>query len=204
MGNRQARDNSALMGGALIRSKAIFVVFLLLCGAHGLDRHYARGAAQFEIEGYFLGATPQELNMKIENDPRADGRYHEAEAGGVKLFFVKVQGRFQLYRIIKEQDIKPDTVLTVLDNLKARYGTPDSQQIKTRSIRPQNRTNYVTTVRNRAVWNISGTQEFIAEVESTRVVYELLDKDPENVRSSKKTEAPGGDGSRSKDWKADF
>jgi len=87
-----------------------------------------------------------------------------------------------LYRIVKEQAIEPNKVNSVLNNLKKRYGMPDKQQIKTGSVRPRNRKAYTTTVKNKAIWNISETQEFIAEIESKRVVYELLDHNPEKSK----------------------
>ena len=111
---------------------------------------------------------------------------YEVETNGVLLFFKKVRGTFRLYRIVKEQNIKPNKVKSVLGDLKSKYGTPDKQQIKTSSIRPQNRSRYTTTVKNKAIWNISESEEFIAAIESTRVVYELIDHNPEQSKPRQK------------------
>jgi hypothetical protein len=167
-------------------------------------RHQVLCGSSYQIDGFYLGATPEELNVKVEDDLSLEEKYYETEADGVLLFFVKVKGTFRLYRIVKEQPIKPEKIKSVLDNLKARYGTPDKQQIKTSSTRPQNRAQYITTVKNRAVWNVSETQEFIAEIESKRVVYELLDNDPENIKSSRKQDVREGEDFGAEGWEADF
>ena len=70
-----------------------------------------------------------------------------------------------MYRIVKEQAIEPNKVNPVLNNLKKRYGMPGTQQIKTGSVRPRNKRAYTATVKNKVIWNISETQEFIAEIE---------------------------------------
>ncbi len=88
--------------------------------------------------------------------------------------------------------------------MKARYGTPDKQQIKTASVRPRNKASYTTTVRNKAIWNISETQEFVAEVESKRVVYELLDHDPESIKSPQNTETSENGGTSTEGWNPDY
>ena len=143
-------------------------------------------ASSFHIDGFYLGATPKEVNIKVETDPLQNEKYYEVESNDVRLFFVTVKGTLRLHRIVKTQAINPNKIKSALDNLKGKYGTPDKQQIKTSSIRPPNRSSYITTVKNRAIWNISDTQEFIAEIESKQIVYELLDNDPENIKSSLK------------------
>ena len=109
-----------------------------------------------------------------------------------------------MYRIVQEEAIKSNNVNAVLGKLKARYGIPDKQQIKTSGMRPKNRANYTTTVKNKAIWNISETQEFIAEIESRRVVYELLDHSPENIKSPEKTEAPEDERLGTEGWNPDY
>ena len=109
-----------------------------------------------------------------------------------------------MYRIVQEQAIEPNKVNSVLNNLKKRYGMPDKQQIKTGSVRPRNRKAYTTTVKNKAIWNISETQEFIAEIERKRAVYELLDNNPENIKSSENTEASEGGELRPEGWNPDY
>jgi hypothetical protein len=42
-----------------------------------------------------------------------------------------------LYRIVQEEAIKSNNVTAVLGKLKARYGIPDKQQIKTSGMRPK-------------------------------------------------------------------
>ena len=89
-------------------------------------------------------------------------------------------------------------------SLKVKYGTPDKQQIKTSSVRPKNRASYITTVKNKAIWNISETQEFIAEIESKRVVYELLDHNPEKSKPQQNVGA-GEEGEFSTEgWDPDY
>ena len=163
------------------------VVTLLLCGM--LDLGFLQNGqcgAAYQLSGYYLGASLDQLNIKIEIDPLLEEKEYEVETNGVLLFFKKVRGTFRLYRIVKEQNIKPNKVKSVLGDLKSKYGTPDKQQIKTSSIRPQNRSRYTTTVKNKAVWNISESEEFIAAIESTRVVYELIDHNPEQSKPRQK------------------
>jgi len=180
------------------------VLMLLLCGVLnlGLLQKGQCGTA-YQISGYYLGASPDQLNIKIETDQMLEEKDYEVEANGVLLFFIKVRGTFRLYRIVKEQNIKPDKVKSVLDDLKSRYGTPDKQQIKTSSSRPQNRSRYTTTVKNKAIWNISESEEFIAEIESTRVVYELLDHNPEQSKSRQKGSSDEG-GLDAEGWDPDY
>ena len=109
-----------------------------------------------------------------------------------------------MYRIVQEEAIKSNNVNAVLGKLKARYGIPDKQQIKTSGMRPQNRANYTTTVKSKAIWNISETQEFIAEIESKRVVYELLEHNPENIKPVEKIEAPENGGLSTESWNPDY
>jgi len=109
-----------------------------------------------------------------------------------------------LYGIVKEQAIEPNKVSSVLNNLKKRHGMPDKQQIKTGSVRPRNKRAHTTTVKNKAIWNISETQEFIAEIERKRAVYELLDNNPENIKSPENTEASEGGELRTEGWNSDY
>jgi len=186
--------------------KTILVIILVgfFLQSPGL-RQLVYGVPPNEIDGFYLGASPQEVNVKVENDEsQSEKKYYETEAGGVLLFFVNVHGKYRLYRIVKEQTVEPEKIKSVLDDLKARYGTPDKQQIKTSSIRPPNSARYITTVKNRAVWNISETQEFVAEIESKRVIYELRDNDPENINSSRKAEVRKGEEPGKKGWQSDF
>ena len=164
----------------------------------------AKGAPAYNINGFYLGATPDDMGVTVEIDPLTEEKYYETEANGVQLFFVKIADTLRVYRIIQEEAIVSNNVNAVLGKLKARYGVPDKQQIKTSSVRPKNRANYTTTVKNKAIWNISETQEFIAEIESRRVIYELLDHNPENIAPPQKSDAPEGEVIGTEDWDPDY
>ena len=182
------------------------IIMLMLCSALlnlGLWQ-YVKCAPVYEISGFYLGATPEDVGVTVEVDPLFEEKYYEVEMNGVLLFFVQVKGALRLYRIVNEQAIGPNKVKSVLSNLKAKYGTPDKQQIKTSGVRPRNKASYTTTVKNKAIWQISETQEFIAEIESKRVVYELLEHNPENIAPSQKGEAPEGEGFGTEGWNPDY
>ena len=181
--------------------KALLITFLL--SSVGIWQ-YAQCAPAYQISGFYLGATPEELNIKVEIDPLLEEKYYEVETSGVRLFFVRDQKTLRLYRIVQEQAINPNKVRTVLDNLKAKYGTPDKQQIKTSGVRPKNSARYATIVKNKAIWTISETQEFIAEIESKRVVYELIEHNPENIKPVQKIEAPENGGLSTESWNPDY
>lgn len=158
----------------------------------------------FQINGYYLGATPEELGVTIESDLSLEEKFYEGEANGVRLFFVRVQDRLRVYRIVKEETVNQNTIKSILDKLKAQYGTPDKQQIKTSSVRPQNKTAYKTTVKNRALWDVSESQEFIAEVESNRIVFELIDHNPEKIRIINKSDSLGDGEFTVEGWDPDY
>ncbi|MEK6197114.1 MAG: hypothetical protein N2B58_02925 [Desulfobacterales bacterium] len=191
-----------------LKAQNIFIAILILlfCGAL-LNLGYwqqANCAPAYHIEGFYLGATPEDTGVTVEIDPLLEEKYYEVETNGVLLFFVKVGETLRLSRIVQEEAIKSNNVNDVLGKLKARYGIPDKQQIKTSGMRPKNRENYTTTVKNKAIWNISETQEFIAEIESRRVVYELLDHSPENIKPPEKTEAPEDERLGTEGWNPDY
>lgn len=180
----------------------VLVLSVLLNVAHWQN---ADSAESYQINGYYLGATPEEVNVRVDIDPLLEEKYYEVETKNeARLFFVRVRDNLRLYRIVKEEGTKPNNVKLILDSLKAKYGTPDKQQIKTSSVRPKRQMNYVTTVKNRAIWNISETQEFIAEIESKRVVYELIDHDPENVKASPKPGSSSDEGFTIEGWDPDY
>ena len=181
------------MKSFIIESQKILVtaLILLLCSGSlnlGLWRD-AKCASAYQISGFYLGGTPEDLGIKIEIDPLLEEKNYEVKKNGANLFFVRVKGELRLYRVVKEEAIKPKNLQTLLDGLKKNYGTPDRQQIKTTNVRPKNQKNYKTIVKNRAIWNIDESQEFIAEVESNRVVYELIEHNPGKIKRIKK---PGG------------
>jgi len=156
-------------------------IIVLLLPVLGLGRH-ATAADAFQISGYYLGATPKELGVAGEGDLNLGEKFFETEAKGARLFFIRVQDSLRLYRIIKEESTNEENIKSILEILKGKYGPPDKQQIKTSSIRPKYRMKYVTTAKNRAIWKISESQEFIAEIESNKISYELIDHDPENIK----------------------
>jgi hypothetical protein len=189
------------------KAHRVFLIMacILCCGLLNLGLlQQAHCAPAYQISGFYLGATPDDVGVTVEIDPEQEEKYYEVEVGGVLLFFIKVQDTLRLYRIVKEQAIEPNKVNSVLNNLKAQYGMPDKQQIKTGSVRPRNKRAYTTTVKNKAIWNISETQEFIAEIERKRAVYELLDNSPENIKSPESTEASEGGELRTEGWNPDY
>ena len=158
----------------------------------------------YQINGFYLGATPEELGVKGEKDFTLEEKYHEVETSGVSLFFIRIKDRFRVYRIVKEETTDPKRTKSILDSLKEKYGTPDKQQIKTSSVRPQNQKKYTTIVKNRALWNISASQEFIAEVESHRIVFELIDHNPQHIKSINQSDSFDNDGFTTEDWDPDY
>ena len=191
------------MGFFLKRCKVRIALFILLFLTLGGGRQ-AEGSRSFRINGYYLGATPEELGVKVESDFGLDDKFCETEINGVQLFFVRVRDRFRAYRIIKEEPARQENIKEILENLKARYGPPDKQQIKTSSDRPKYQMEYITTIKNRAIWNISAHQEFIAEIEGKKVVYELIDSNPENIEPAKRNNASGGDEFNDENWNPDY
>ena len=179
---------------------AIIILLFLSLGT----RSHVFAANVFQINGYYLGATPEELGVTVESDLNLEEKFYEAEENGVRLYFVRVQDRLHVYRIVKEEPVNQNTIKSVLDKLKAQYGTPDRQQIKTSSVRPQNKMEFRTTVKNRAVWNISESEEFITEVESNRIVYELIDHDPEQIKGINKPDAIGEGEFSADGWDPDY
>jgi hypothetical protein len=159
-----------------------FLCFVLV--SIGFWRDGASGPP-YKIGNYYLGATPDEIGVVIEIDPESKEQYYEIEANQILLFFIKETDtdELKLYRIVKEEHFKPDRAESILSNLKSTYGTPNSQEIKSESFRPQKQYKYVTTVKNKAIWNISETQDFVAEIEKNRVTFELIDHDPEGIGS---------------------
>lgn len=184
----------------------LFLAVLLSCNVmftYSL-KEQVYGAESFQIDGYYLGATPDQLGVTVDADPLLEEKYYEVDAGGVRLFFVRVKEHLHVYRIVKESGATQGSLTTLLDGLKQKHGTPDRQQIKTSSIRPQNQMKYRTTVKNRAIWNISESQEFIVEIESKRVVYELIDHNPEEIKIIKQSDIPENEGFTIEGWSPDF
>ena len=186
MTTRLFTNVSNLIGKTLV---ALFA-WLLLCGSSVM----AAAPASYEINGFYLGSNARDFGISFDSaDYFPDEKYFESESKGVRLFFVRINKDFRLYRIIREQKITPDRINATLKKLIKKYGTPDKQQIKTVSVRPRNKRKYTTSAKNKAFWKINETQEFIVEIESKRVVYELVDHDPEKATKATRP-TPGDDG----------
>ena len=161
-----------------------------------------QAAVKYHINGFYLGATPEDVGVIVEVDPEEDKKFYEVEEKGVRLFFVLVEGSFRVYRIIMENAVKQEGIKSIVDSLKARYGAPDKQQIKSVSMKSY-KGNLKTSIKNRAIWYISDSQSFIAEIESKRVIYELLDSQPEKIRPYSGFESLDSE-DFSGDWDADY
>ena len=99
------------MKSFIIKSHKILVtaLILLLCSASlnlGPWRD-AKCASAYQISGFYLGATPEDLGIKIEIDPLLEEKHYEVKKNGANLFFVRVKGELRLYRAVKEEAIKP-------------------------------------------------------------------------------------------------
>jgi hypothetical protein len=159
----------------------------------------------FEINGFYLGATPEELGVDVEADALLSDKYYEIDVDGVQLFFVRVKGRLRVYRIIKEEETSSQDVVALLRQLKKKYGIPDKQQIKTSSVRKKRQMKYSTVVKNKAIWKFAETNEFIAEIETSRVFFELIDHNPEQIKRITRPDFTGEEGFViDKDWDPDY
>ena len=47
---------------------------------------YVQCGPAYQISGFYLGATPETFNIKVETDPLLEEKYYEVETGGVRLF----------------------------------------------------------------------------------------------------------------------
>lgn len=173
--------------------------WLLLCGGTVLGAE----SVSYEINGFYLGANVEDLRITLEGSEFPDKKKFEAETKGTQLFFVRVKKEIRLYRIIREQKISPDRINATLKKLIRKYGTPDKQQIKTVSIRPKYNKKYNTIAKNKAFWKINETQDFIVEIESKRVVYELIDHDPQKTQKITKPTADD-DFTVDENWDPDY
>lgn len=140
-----------------------------------------RAAEDFTIKDYRLGTTPDELGIELEIDEESgEVSTQVMTADFVDLFFVRVGDNFRVYRIRKEEAVEKDKMDAHLQDLKTRYGIPKLQHIETSYSRvDQRKLRYVFSATNKATWKISETQEFIAWIALGRIVYELLDHDPQ-------------------------
>jgi hypothetical protein len=192
------------------RDKAYGVIIVLLL-SHFWFGQPVNAADAFQIKGYYLGATPEELGVTVDIDPDEQAQSLEAiGTGNVSIFFVRVGEQLRAHRIIKEEVVNKEDMQSTLKKLKEQYGIPEMQHIEASYIKKSPKImKYELISSNRALWNITESQEFIAWIEQGRIVYELLDHDPSNVKvrskpsstdeDEPKGDEPGGDG-----WETDF
>ena len=189
--------------GMKVTGKVLVVLFAL--GLFLGSTVLAAGPVAYEINGFYLGSRARDFGITFNTaNYFPDEKYFEAESKGIRLFYFRTQKEYRLYRIIKEDKITPDRINATLKKLIKKYGTPDKQQIKTVSVRPKNQRKYNTSAKNKAFWKINETQDFIVEIESKRVVYELVDSDPEKVTKATMP-AQGEDGfTIDESWDPDY
>jgi hypothetical protein len=182
-----------------------FILLVALCGM-GINLSSASGEPFFEINGYYLGATPEELGVTVESDAAFEKKYYESSGDGARLFFVRHKDRLRSYRIIVEISAKrPPQIQEILSQLKKKYGIPKMQLIKTSSVRKEPMLTYRTTVNNKAVWKISESQEFFAVVEPRRITLELIDHNPEKIKIIQKPDSLSDEGFMIDDgWDPDY
>jgi len=91
-----------------------------------------------------------------------------------------------------------------LDSLKEKRFQDITRVGDLSSVRPQNQMKYSTIVKNRALWNISASQDFIAEVESHRIVFELIDNNPQHIKAINKSDSFDDEGFTIEGWDPDY
>jgi hypothetical protein len=167
---------------------------------------HAADPPSYEINGFYLGSTAEDLGATIEDDGFPNKKEFEAKSKGVQLFFIRTKkNEYRLYRIISEKKVEPDKINSILKKLIRKYGTPDRQQVKTVSTRPKNKAKFSTTSKNKAIWKINESQEYIVEIEPKRVVFELIDHAPENLKGPQGSGDEDSDGFTVDDnWNSDY
>jgi hypothetical protein len=203
----KGKDRTKMKSFTIKSHKTLATALILLLCSGSLNLGFwrdAKCASAYQISGFYLGATPEDIGIKIEIDPLLEEKHYEVKKNDASLYFVRVKGKLRLYRIVKEEAAKPKNIQATLDGLKKNYGTPDRQEIKTSNVRPKNKKNYVTTVKNKALWNIDESQEFIVEIESNRIVYELIEHDPRKIKLIKKPDGAEDEGLTRENWNPDY
>jgi hypothetical protein len=174
---------------------------------------YAGAAEAFQVKGYYLGGTPEDFGVSLDNEEISDENTSQVMTPNfVNLFFVRVGENFRVYRIIKEEVVEEGKMDAALEDLKTSYGIPEFQHIEAAYLKANpTKMKYVLSAKNKATWKISETQEFIAWIEKGRIVYELMDHDPqkyqivskpevkEKAEPKEEEEAP-----KEKSWESDF
>ena len=184
------------------------IVLLLLSFCFG---QLANAAEAFQINGYYLGATPDEIDVIVDSDFKEEEKSYEViGAGNVSLFFVRVDDKLRVSRILKEEVVKDEDMESTLNDLKVKYGIPEMQHIEASYFKTSPKImKYTLTATNRASWNITESQEFIAWIAKGRILYELLDHDPQKPKKSQKPVPTGKDEPmdikpKSDGWESDF
>lgn len=194
---------------------ALFIGALLLNSCWSGQNAWA--AEAFQVKGYYLGGTPEDFGVSLEGEEvSADNTIQTMTSNFVNLFFVRVGENFRVYRIIKEEVIEEEKMDAALEDLKTKYGIPELQHIEAAYIKANpKKMMYVLSAKNRATWKISETQEFIAWIEKGRIVYELMDHDPQKYqivskpeviekKAEPKKEAPEKEAPEDESWESDF
>jgi hypothetical protein len=187
----------------------LIIVLLLVNFCFG---QLANAAEAFQIKGYYLGATPAELGITVDSDfDQEEQSYEVVGAGNVSLFFVRVGDKLRVYRILKEEVVSKENMESTLNDLKVKYGVPEMQHIEASYFKASPKImKYTLSATNRASWNITESQEFIAWIEQGRILYELLDHEPQKVKtvpkpaSTAEGEEPVGDKPEGDGWETDF
>jgi hypothetical protein len=65
----------------------LIMACILCCGLLNLGLlQQAHCAPAYQISGFYLGATPDDVGVTVEIDPEQEEKYYEVETGGVRLF----------------------------------------------------------------------------------------------------------------------
>ena len=92
--DNEGADRIKMKGSTPEANKILLpLLTFLLCSvlSFGLWQYVQCGSA-YQINGFYLGATPEKLNIKVETDQLLEEKDYEVETNDVRLFFVKVRG----------------------------------------------------------------------------------------------------------------
>ena len=68
----------------------LIIAYLFCSGLLNLGlMQQAHCAPAYQISGFYLGATPNNVGVTVEIDPEQEEKYHEVEVVGVLLFFMR-------------------------------------------------------------------------------------------------------------------
>ena len=86
--DRSKMKSCTLKTNKILLSAITLLLYIVL--NFGLWQYVQCGPA-YQISGFYLGATPETFNIKVEIDPLLEEKYYEVETNDVLLFFVKVR-----------------------------------------------------------------------------------------------------------------